>query len=231
MAARYRHHGVVLLRSTTDPGDLDLPRDLDLADPGAVEAQGSAWLAKTWSRQDVRDAVTAASGDLAARIGDIVSGSRHPTTRDLRRAILSLASYLLRWQRRVTPFGLFAGVVPAVVEPAKATIGGAHRVIARPDAEWIATLARELAQTPALRERLTVTADSTATVRNGRLTLTRRAALGARTPGLVRETSIRATEPCEPRWTWPPHRCASPRSPPPSRTGSPGRRRTASARS
>jgi len=63
MAARYRHHCVVLLRSTTDPGDLDLPRDLDLADPVAVEARGSTWLAKTWSRQDVRDAVTAASSD------------------------------------------------------------------------------------------------------------------------------------------------------------------------
>ncbi len=195
MVVRYQHHSVVLLRSTTDPGDLDLPCDLDLADPGAVEAEGGAWLAKTWSREDVRDAVTVASRDLAARVGDIVSGSGHPTTRDLRRAVLSLASYLLRWQRRITPFGLFAGVVPAAVGPASATVGGAHRVIARPDAEWIATLARELARTPALRDRLTVMADSTAIVRDGRLTLTRRAAFGARTPGPVRETSIRATEP------------------------------------
>jgi hypothetical protein len=36
---------------------------------------------------------------------------------------------------------------------------------------------------------------TTATIRDGRLTLTRRAALGARTPGPVPEASIRATEP------------------------------------
>lgn len=195
MAARYRHHGVVLLRSTTDPGDLDLPRDLDLANLGAVEAEGGAWLAKTWSRDDVRAAVTAASSDFAAWVDGVVSGPGQASPRDLRRAVLSLASYLLRWQRRVTPFGLFAGVTPAHVGPARATIGGAHQVIARPDAEWIATLARQLARTPALRDRLTVTVNSTATFRDGRLILARRAPLDARTPGPVRETSIRAVDP------------------------------------
>lgn len=195
MAARYRHHSVVLLRSTTDPGDLDLPRDLDLADLGAVETEGGAWLTKTWSRDDVRAAVTAASSDLAAWVNSVVSGPGQGTARDLRRAALSLASYLLRWQRRVTPFGLFAGVAPAHVGPARATIGGAHRVIARPDAEWIATLARQLARTPALRDRLTVTANSTATFRDGRLILARRAPLDARKPGPLRETSIRAADP------------------------------------
>ncbi|EIV91986.1 lantibiotic dehydratase [Frankia sp. QA3] len=195
MVVRYRHHRVVLLRSTTDPGDLDLPCELDVADPAAVEVEGSAWLAKAWSRQDIRDAVTAASSDLAARVGDIVVGTGHPTTRDLRRTVLALAAYLLRWQRRVTPFGLFAGVVPAAVGPAGAAIGGAHRVIVRPDVEWIAILARDLGRTPALRDRLIVAADSTAIVRDGRLILTRRAAIGARTPGAVAEASIRATEP------------------------------------
>ncbi|WP_261553775.1 lantibiotic dehydratase [Frankia tisae] len=101
---------------------------------------------------------------------------------------------VLRWQRRVTPFGLFAGVVPAAVGPAGAAIGGAHRVIVRPAAEWIAILARDLGRTPALRDRLIVAADSTAIVRDGRLILTRRAAIGARTPGAVHEASIRATE-------------------------------------
>ena len=40
MAVRYRHHRVCLVRSTTDPGDLDLPDDLDLSDPEAVETEG-----------------------------------------------------------------------------------------------------------------------------------------------------------------------------------------------
>ena len=53
-----------------------------------------------------------ASPDLAARIGQMIS-PRPASTRDLRRAVVSLASYLRRWQRRVTPFGLFAGVSSA----------------------------------------------------------------------------------------------------------------------
>ncbi|WP_322769620.1 lantibiotic dehydratase [Frankia sp. Cr1] len=195
MAARYRHRGVVLLRSTTDPGDLDVPRDLDVTDPAAVEAEGAAWLAKIWSRSDVREAVTAASPDLAARVGDIVSAGGHSSSRDLRRVVLALASYLLRWQRRVTPFGLFAGVVPAAVGPAAAAIGGAHRAFARPDAEWIMVLVSQLDRTPAVRERLTVTADSTAVVRDGRLTLACPVPVGVRTPGPLRDTSIRATAP------------------------------------
>ena len=64
MAVRFRHHGVCLVRSTTDPGDLDLPHDLDLSDLEAVEAEGRAWLAKTWARGEVRESIALASPDL-----------------------------------------------------------------------------------------------------------------------------------------------------------------------
>ena len=47
MAVRYRHHRVCLVRSTTDPGDLDLPDDIDLSDPEAVDTEGKSWLART----------------------------------------------------------------------------------------------------------------------------------------------------------------------------------------
>ena len=36
MTARFRPGGLVLVRSTTDPGDLDVPRDLDFSEPEAV---------------------------------------------------------------------------------------------------------------------------------------------------------------------------------------------------
>jgi lantibiotic biosynthesis protein len=195
MAVHYRHHGVCLVRSTTDPGDLALPDDLDLGDPEAVQAQGRAWLAKTWARGEVREAVALASPDLAARVAQLLAAPGHASTRDLRRAIVSLASYLLRWQRRVTPFGLFAGVIPAGVGPASAVIAAGYRAVARPAPEWIAGIAAELGRDPALRERLTVTANALAAVRDGRLVLALREAPGARTVGPEREASVRWTSP------------------------------------
>ena len=51
MSTRYRHTGSVLVRATTDPGDLDPPTHLNLSDAAAVEQEGRAWLAKVWARQ------------------------------------------------------------------------------------------------------------------------------------------------------------------------------------
>lgn len=79
-------------------------------------------------------------------------------------AVTSVASYLLRWQRSVTPFGLFAGVLPATLGPAEATIASGYRAVARPP-EWTAGMARELGRDPALRERLTVTANARSEMR------------------------------------------------------------------
>ena len=197
MAVRYRHHGVCLVRSTTDPGDLDLPRDLDLSDPEAVEAEGREWLAKTWACGEVREAVAVASPDLAARVAQLLARPDHAGTRDLRRAVVSLASYLLRWQRRVTPFGLFAGVLPADTGPASALLGSGYRAVARPAPEWISGLAAVLERDPALRDQLTVTANALSAVRDGRLVLARREPPAARTAGPEREASVRWTRPVQ----------------------------------
>lgn len=142
MAARYRPCGVVLARSTTSPGELGIPRHLDLADDAVVAREGMAWLEKLWARDDVRDAITLASPVLCERVSGLLAGGPGPArTRDLRRAVQSVASYMLRWQQRVTPFGLFAGVLPAGTGPASASIGTRHRVTARADAGWISALA------------------------------------------------------------------------------------------
>lgn len=196
MAVQYRHHGICLVRSTTDPGDLDIPHDLDLSDQEAAGSAGRAWLAKTWARGEVRGAVAVASPDLAARVAQL-AGPGHASTRDLRRAVMSLASYLLRWQRRVTPFGLFAGILPAGTGPASAVLGSGYQAVARPAPEWIAGLAGVLERDPALRNKVTVTANALSAVRDGGLVLARREAPAVRTAGPDREASVRWTRPVQ----------------------------------
>src|SRR6266542_2783986 len=111
---RYRPVGPVLVRASTDPGDFPPP---DLSDP----QHGLAWLATVWSRAELRDTVTMASPDLAARVDQLLDGARsYPAAKAVRRAVLSTVSYLMRWQRRATPFGLFAGVTTATIGPAAA---------------------------------------------------------------------------------------------------------------
>lgn len=200
MKARYQHAGVILLRATTSPGDLDVPADLDVDSPGAIERAGRAWLAMAWARDDVREALSAASPVLAARIGQLLdagAGTAPAEERDLRRAITSTIWYILRWQRRATPFGLFAGIMPTTIGPAEARIGTRHRAVARADADWAAVLAGQLEHDPDLRRRLTVVADNACVIRDGRLIVTRRADPGSRTPGPMRESSIRCTRPVQ----------------------------------
>ena len=199
MAARYRPCGIVLLRSNTDPGDLDIPRHLDLSDDDAVAAEGRAWLEKLWARGDVRGALAVASPALCERVAELLaanSGSARP--QDLRRVIRSVASYLLRWHRRVTPFGLFAGVLPVTIGPAAARIGTRHRVVTRADAEWVAALTARLGKLPGLRPSLTVVASNLSFVRDGRLVTGLDAGpAGSGIAGPAREASVRWTPPVQ----------------------------------
>ncbi len=61
----------------------------------------------------------------------------HTQPRQVRRTALSTISYLLRWQNRPTPHGLFAGVTTAGIGPAHAQWGDKHRLLVRADAEWV----------------------------------------------------------------------------------------------
>src|SRR5438874_7884732 len=132
VSTRYQHTGLVLVRATTDPGDLDPPTQLDLSDPAAVKQEGRAWLAKVWARPEVREALCSASPVLGARLDQLVGAEIGPrSVKDVRRAVVSVASYLLRWQRRATPFGMFAGVVAAAVGPALGEVGAGHRAVVR----------------------------------------------------------------------------------------------------
>ena len=58
--------------------------------------------------------------------------------RHVRRTALSTVSYLLRWQHRPTPLGLFAGTAPVSVGPrASVRWRDKHRAVIRLDAEWV----------------------------------------------------------------------------------------------
>ncbi len=198
VSTRYQHTGLVLDRATTDPGDLAPPTHLNLSDPTEVKQEGRAWLAKVWARSEVREALRLASTALGARIDQLLDDSAGPhSVKELRRAIISVASYLLRWQRRPTPFGMFAGVSAAAIGPAMADVGAGHRTVVRPDAEWLTTLIDQLERHPGLRPQLSVVADSARLVRDGRVIVERRAELGASAPGPLRESSVRLTRPVQ----------------------------------
>ena len=92
MAARYHHNGLVLVRSTTDPGDLDIPWHCDLANDDAAAGDGRAWLEKLWAREDVRAALTLASPALCDQLDKCLADSPHSVRgEDIRRVLQSVA--------------------------------------------------------------------------------------------------------------------------------------------
>jgi lantibiotic biosynthesis protein len=189
---RYEPAGPVLVRASTHPDD----SDLTLPDLTAVP-QGHAWLEQQWSRPELREAIGMASPDLAARVDQLLAPGADPAAKAVRRAVVATAAYLVRWRRRVTPFGLFAGVATAAAGPAAAVFGDQHRGVARVDADWLTSVVDRLERHHGLRRRLTVVANSGALVRDGRLVVAARPQPGARQPGPMRETSIRYTRPVQ----------------------------------
>jgi thiopeptide-type bacteriocin biosynthesis protein len=172
MAARrapgYEWSQVAVLRVSTDPGGLELPADLDGPGEDGVVRQ-VVWLEETWRRDEVRAALGVASPALAVQVEGILAAGL-PDARQVRRAVLAVASYLLRWQGRATPFGLFTAMGSARVGgSAKVRLDG-HRVMARADAGWLAGILTRLHQCPELMDRLSVVASNAATIRGGRLT-------------------------------------------------------------
>ncbi|MGW2115357.1 lantibiotic dehydratase [Streptomyces zhihengii] len=164
-AAGYQWQGVAMLRATTSPGPADIPRTLDL-DSVAVTR---GWLNRIWQREDFRCALEPATPVLSDAITAVVQG-RQTEPRHVRRTAMSTVSYLLRWQHRPTPLGLFAGTAPVTVGPrARARWGDKHRVLIRPDAEWLTDMVLRLQRTPALLKRLTLVANNAARARGDRL--------------------------------------------------------------
>ncbi|MEW1659697.1 lantibiotic dehydratase [Streptomyces sp. NPDC093707] len=171
---------------------MDLPRDLDLFGD-TTAARG--WLAAVWRREDVRDALSAASPSLCQRIGEVLAGERSQP-RQVRRAVISVASYLLRWQQRPTPFGLFAGVAPVQIAQApKAVWGLQHHAALRADAQWLTSIVARLHQCPQLLERLAVVSSGAGQVRGDRYVVPGSPTNGQEQELAPVEVSVRYTRP------------------------------------
>jgi thiopeptide-type bacteriocin biosynthesis protein len=167
-APAYQWAGTGLLRASTDPGDLDLPDDLDLSAADAAVG-GLRWLSSVWAREDVRSAVSDASPALGRRIETLLANAS-PDARRARRAVLSLSAYLLRWQGRATPFGLFAGVAAVRLGcSAELRWGGVHQVAMRADAAWLGAVIDRLHRCSDLVDRLTVVANDACQERGDRV--------------------------------------------------------------
>jgi hypothetical protein len=104
------------------------------------------WLTHLWRRAEVRTALRVASRALSQQVDAVVDGDR-VDDRQLRRVLIATSSYLRRWQRRATPFGLFAGVAAASADtPASTRLGDEHQVVARADARWLGEIIDSLEQ-------------------------------------------------------------------------------------
>lgn len=167
--AAFRTGSTVLVRAVARPS-LPIPPcpDLDDRSPSGSSARVS-WLRAAWADRDVAEALRYSSPVLAAQVGALCT-AEHPAIRDVQRAALSVARYLLRAQHRATPFGLFAGVATAEFGPqARADWGEEHVAVGRAGAEWLAALVARLESCPDLLERLPIVINNTVTYRGDRL--------------------------------------------------------------
>lgn len=191
----YRHTGLGLVRATTDPGGLELPENIDLHADDSMVGSGRAWLARLWQRGEVQAALRLASPVLSRQI-EATLGDGYIEAHQLRRLIVSISCYLLRWQRRPTPFGLFAGVAAAAVgDQPTVWFGHDHRVVMRADMHWLSRLIDGLERHPGLLPRLPVVVNSAGFVRGDRFVIPDRS--GDAAPGRegLLEISVRYTRP------------------------------------
>ncbi|MFF4709694.1 lantibiotic dehydratase family protein, partial [Streptomyces sp. NPDC001297] len=126
----YEAAGQAMLRAavhTTEPTMPPWPTATAPAD------EWRAWLSTAWSNSAFFHAVSQASPHLAEQVEAIIDG-RTPKVRRIHRAALATARYAIRYARRSTPYGLFAGVAPLGFDQTTSVrIGDEHQVVARPE--------------------------------------------------------------------------------------------------
>lgn len=168
----YQQTGTAMLRAsahTDEVGSAPWP-ELDEDGDGG---RWSGWLAQTWAKRPVAEAVTIASPVLAAQIDALLAAERPSGAGQVRRMALTLARYLVRIRGRATPFGVFAGVTSARFGP-RVLVQWAedHQVRTRADAGWLAHVIERLEACTELRRRLPVVMNDLAVIRGERLVVT-----------------------------------------------------------
>ena len=159
--------------------------------PDRSDASGIAdWLQATWRKVGLAEAVWAASPEFAARV-EAVLATGGATPDGGWRMTLALARYLVRAQRRATPFGLFSGVTTLRFDTVAAVVpAGQPAIRVRPDASWLTSLITRLEAEPDVRRRLPLQANNLALVNGPRIVVARRPHASAS----AESTSVRSTE-------------------------------------
>ncbi|MEU4383198.1 lantibiotic dehydratase [Micromonospora echinofusca] len=168
-SSAYRSMGTALVRAVAHPA-IELPPWPDLTEPRPdLVPSWVTWLRQTWAIDTVAEAVTLSSPVLAAQVSKLCAGET-ASVRETRRTVQAVVRYAQRLLGRPTPFGLLAGVAPAVFgSRAPTRWGTAHQAIARAGAGWLTDVITYLERCPELLSRLAVVANSTLTVRDDRL--------------------------------------------------------------
>ncbi|MGW0239878.1 lantibiotic dehydratase [Micromonospora chalcea] len=168
-SAAYRSMDAALVRAVAHPA-VELPPWPDLTEPRPdLVPSWVSWLRQVWAIDAVAEAVALSSPVLAEQVGKLCAGEAG-SVRETRRAVHAVTRYVQRLLGRPTPFGLLAGVAPAVFgSRAPSRWGSAHQAIARASAGWLTDLIDHLERSPGLLPRLAVVANSTLTVRDDRL--------------------------------------------------------------
>ncbi|MEU9505386.1 lantibiotic dehydratase [Micromonospora sp. NPDC048170] len=140
-------------------------RDCAVPWPHRHDAAGvEDWLRAAWRKVGLADAVWVASPGFVDRVEAALGGGTFDAVRGWRMA-LALARYLVRAQRRATPFGLFSGVTTLRFDTlAAVTPSQRSAVLVRPDASWLASLVTRLEADPDVRRGLYVQANNLAQV-------------------------------------------------------------------
>jgi hypothetical protein len=128
-----------------------------------------AWLAAAWAHEEFARAVGVASPDLARQINLLLSGQVSDARR-ARRAAQAVGRYAIRFARRSTPFGLFAGVAPIEFGPApRVRFGARHQQFARPEPVALAEAIAGLEADARIMTGIEVCVNNLATVRGERV--------------------------------------------------------------
>ncbi|MFD5915420.1 lantibiotic dehydratase [Kitasatospora sp. NPDC058201] len=193
--ASYHSAGVALVRAVSHP-TLAVPAwpDLDDDAPGLTGRQVE-WLREVWTGEHLAEALAQAGPVLAERVRQL-SADLAPVPREVRRAALATARYVLRAAGRPTPFGHFAGVQAASFGPVSTLRWGReHQVVRSVPAARLAEAIGQLEHTPGLLACLNVVANNTAHVRGERLVVPHRPLALAGGGTAAAETTLRHTRP------------------------------------
>ncbi|WP_301175511.1 lantibiotic dehydratase family protein [Actinomadura geliboluensis] len=162
----YRRTGTGMLRAGVSVSVPALP---DWPGPGSSAERYRCWLTGAWADESLRQAVTAASADLARRVEAILAGHRVDARR-ARRAALAVARYAIRFAHRSTPYGLFAGVgLVDFGELARVRVGDGHAVAGRADPVSLEAAISALEADGAATAHVQVCVNTLAAVRGGRV--------------------------------------------------------------